>query len=330
MWALVNLLLVGRTYATCRALAMGGGGDKGAYQVGVLQGLTQLLPGEEVAYDFITGVSAGALNACIMSQFPQGNETEATAFLAQTWLSTSVSSILKQWPGSYVQGVLFENSLLDGSGMYPWILSLVPHAPSRNIIVGATNEDLGIFQDFNQSIGYPNFAEACLASSAYPVFLPNRQLLNQTYMDGGCIINEDIFKAVEACLELTDGDESQVIIDSILLSGSYIPEVNASSYTTWSIMERARGISSADSSIWYLYNAMLAYPQVNFRYTFLPSQPLPSELIPLNYNPKNILAMLAIGQADAQKMVAGQGNSTQTTVQQYASKRSSRIAFARN
>lgn len=309
---------------------MEGGGDKGAYQVGVLQGLTELLPANEVAYDFIVGVSAGALNACIMSQFPQGNETEAAAHLAQVWLSTSVSSILKQWPGSYVQGVLFENSLMDGSGMYPWILSLVPSEPARNVIVGTTNEDLGIFQDFNQSIGRLNFAEACLASSAYPIFLPNRQLLNQTYIDGGCIINMDIFKAVEACLDLTDGDESQVVVDSILLSGSNIPEVNASSFTTWSVMERARGIASADSYLWYLYNAMLAYPQVDFRYTFIPTQPLPSELIPLNYNPKNTQEMLAIGNSDAQKMVNGQSDSTQTLVKEYVSKRSSRIAFARS
>jgi hypothetical protein len=309
---------------------MEGGGDKGAYQVGVLEGLAKLLPADEVAYDFIVGVSAGALNACIMSQFPQGNETQAAAYMAQIWLSTSVGSILKQWPGSYVQGVLFENSLLDGSGMYPWILNLVPHEPVRNIIVGATNENLGLFQDFNQSIGYPNFAEACLASSAYPGFLPNRQLLNQTYMDGGCIINIDIFKAVEACLDLTDGDESQVIVDSILLSGSNIPEVNASSFTTWSVMERARGISSSDSYLWYLYNAMLAYPEVDFRYTFIPSQPLPSELIPLNFNLKNTEEMLAIGNSDAQKMVNGQSGSTQTLVDEYVSKRSSRIAFARS
>lgn len=329
MWSLVTLLLLPQAHATCRALALEGGGDKGAYQLGVLEGLTKLLPGEEVAYDFITGVSAGALNACFMSQYPKGNETEAVASMSKTWLTISIGSLLKQWPGSYVQGVMFENSLLDGSALSPWLESMLPSAPLRPISVGATNEDLGFFQDFNQSIGRTEFIQACLASSAFPVFLPNRYLFNHTYMDGGCIINIDIFKAIENCLEVTNGDESEVIIDSILLSGSPIPDVNVSSYTTNGILERARGISSADSHVWYVYNAMLAYPQVNFRYTFLPSQPLPSEAIPLNYNPKDIQEMIAIGNSDAAKMINGTAPSTQEIVQEYLKKRNARSSFSR-
>ena len=40
-----------------------GGGDKGAFEVGVLKEFLKKLPAEETAYDVVTGVSVGALNA---------------------------------------------------------------------------------------------------------------------------------------------------------------------------------------------------------------------------------------------------------------------------
>ena len=326
MFALVTLLLAGQAEATCRALALEGGGDKGAYQVGAIQALVENLPPVEVAYNFITGVSAGALNACMMSQFAQGNETAAAAKLRDSWLNAPVSTLLQQWPGGYIQG-LFENSLFDGGNMLTWVESLVTQAPLRNVTVGSTNEDLGIFQDFNETIGYDDFVVSCLASSAFPVFLPNRELLGYTMMDGGCIINIDVFTAVEQCLSITGGDESQVIVDSVLLSGSYVQHVNAANFTTWEVMDRTRSITSADSYIWYLYNAMLAYPGVNFRYTILPTTTLPGGLIPLNFNQKDMLEMMAMGVSDAEKIIAG-NSVTLDVVNLYMGKRTTRRPYS--
>jgi hypothetical protein len=311
-------------------LALEGGGDKGAYQVGVIQGFVKNLQPEEVAYDFIVGVSAGALNTAFFSQFAQGNETAAAAALANIWLTAPVSSLMVQWPGSYLQGLLFENSLLDGSALYPWLSSIVKEEPLRKVSVGATNEDLGIFQDFDETIGYPTFVEATLASSAFPVFIPNRQLFNHSMMDGGCIINVDVFHGIERCLNLTGGDESQVIIDTILLSGSYIPYLNASNSKTYSVLSRAQGISSADAYLWYLYNAQLAYPGVNFRYTVLPTQTLPGGLIPLDFDQKDMIEMMNQGMQDAEDIINGNRLSTQEIVQLYMSKRNSRITYPRS
>lgn len=47
-----------------RALVLGGGGARGAYQIGVWQALTEL----GVAYDLITGTSVGALNGALIAQ----------------------------------------------------------------------------------------------------------------------------------------------------------------------------------------------------------------------------------------------------------------------
>jgi predicted acylesterase/phospholipase RssA len=55
----------------CYALALGQGDENAAYQVGVLKGLItngKLSPGE-VAYDAVSGISAGAVNAVMLASF---------------------------------------------------------------------------------------------------------------------------------------------------------------------------------------------------------------------------------------------------------------------
>ena len=64
----------------CRAIALSGGANKGAYEVGVMKGMVDLLPAEEVKWDVVTGVSAGAINAGGMSMFPTGMEKEMVDF----------------------------------------------------------------------------------------------------------------------------------------------------------------------------------------------------------------------------------------------------------
>ena len=60
----------------CRALALSGGGAKGSYEAGVIHGLVHLLDPEDVKYDVVTGVSAGAINAAAISLWDIGNEKE--------------------------------------------------------------------------------------------------------------------------------------------------------------------------------------------------------------------------------------------------------------
>ena len=56
----------------CRALALRGGGAKGAFEVGVLKGMEKYLRPEDYQYDVITGVSIGAVNAAVLSSYPTG------------------------------------------------------------------------------------------------------------------------------------------------------------------------------------------------------------------------------------------------------------------
>jgi predicted acylesterase/phospholipase RssA len=61
----------------CRVLALRGGGVHGAYEVGVLKGFTEFLDPIDINYDYISGVSIGAINTAIFAMYPPGHEKDA-------------------------------------------------------------------------------------------------------------------------------------------------------------------------------------------------------------------------------------------------------------
>lgn len=58
----------------CRALVLSGGGNNGAWEVGVLYGMLTSGSPTDFAYDVVTGVSAGAINATGLAGWKVGQE----------------------------------------------------------------------------------------------------------------------------------------------------------------------------------------------------------------------------------------------------------------
>ena len=56
---------------------------KGAYESGALKALIENLPEGEAAYDVVSGVSAGSINAAAISFFKKGDEKAAIDFLGE-------------------------------------------------------------------------------------------------------------------------------------------------------------------------------------------------------------------------------------------------------
>ena len=89
--AIASIFLINSTQADvgkdgkCRILSFRGGGVHGSYEVGVLNALVDHMPSEEVGYDYVGGVSIGALNASILSLFEKGNESEAARYMLDLW-----------------------------------------------------------------------------------------------------------------------------------------------------------------------------------------------------------------------------------------------------
>jgi len=57
---------------------LSGGGANGTWEIGVLWGLLHYGNPEDFAYDWISGISAGAINVAALSGWSKGNEKNAT------------------------------------------------------------------------------------------------------------------------------------------------------------------------------------------------------------------------------------------------------------
>ena len=91
---------------------MRGGGTKGAYEVGVLKALTDMLIPIEYAYDVIVGVSCGGINAAIMATYERGFEKLVVDFMHEAWSNMPVTDFWSHWPLGPFEGI-WRSSFLD-------------------------------------------------------------------------------------------------------------------------------------------------------------------------------------------------------------------------
>jgi len=173
---------------------LGGGGARGAAQVGVLLGLFEAglePPG------WLVGSSVGALNACLIAAHPS---LAGAQMLRQVWLSRIAREVFRIHPLS---------SLL--AGMRRQLSTL----PSRNVVrlIEGVERITGI-SDFEQlrlplkvvatdlEAGVPHLFEtgpllpALLASTAIPGVFPPVKIAGRDYLDGGIVDNTPIQVAV--------------------------------------------------------------------------------------------------------------------------------------
>ena len=98
----------------CRALALSGGGAKGAYQAGVLWGLFHRSEQkQEFSYDVITGVSAGAINTLALGLFHPSETEEALEFLSKQWEDLDDAKVYKRWPGGVAEGLSKKSGIFN-------------------------------------------------------------------------------------------------------------------------------------------------------------------------------------------------------------------------
>ena len=76
---------------------MSGGGSNGAWEVGVLWGLTHYGDVEQYNYDVVTGVSIGSINSALLALWQIGNERNATEWLSETWNNLRTGDVYEHW-----------------------------------------------------------------------------------------------------------------------------------------------------------------------------------------------------------------------------------------
>ena len=191
-------------------LALQGGGAHGAFTWGVLDAL---LEDDRVAFDGLSGTSAGAMNAVVMAQgWMDGGRDGARAALRRFWTALAetmpmdvthhdvdggvhLAPMVKLWMAwaHYVTPAQFNpldvnplRTLLAGQVDFE---RLRRHAPFR-LFVAATHADSGRLRVFDaRELGI----DAVLASGCLPSVFHAPRIDGQTYWDGGYAGNPAVF-----------------------------------------------------------------------------------------------------------------------------------------
>jgi NTE family protein len=196
-----------------RTWVLGGGGARGAAQVGVIQALFEA--GVE-APAAIVGTSVGALNGASIAAFPS---LAGTMMLREVWLSRQAAAVFEAHP----LGVIM-------SGLRRDLLSVMPQQNVRNLINRAqaltgisTFEQLRtplavVATDMNA--GKPavfrsgELGPALLASTAIPGVFPSVRIDDREHLDGGVVENTPLNIAV-------DDGAREILAISLMAGGEY-------------------------------------------------------------------------------------------------------------
>src|SRR5438874_310046 len=100
-----------------RALVLGGGGVKGAYQVGALR---KWLGEDGIDYDILWGISVGAINCAFLAQQKKGEPKGAHEKLDELWRRVDDSKIKRWWLGWWF-AALWQRSVYDSQPLQKWI-----------------------------------------------------------------------------------------------------------------------------------------------------------------------------------------------------------------
>ncbi|HEY1420401.1 MAG TPA: patatin-like phospholipase family protein [Candidatus Dormibacteraeota bacterium] len=178
-----------------RTWVLGGGGARGAAQVGVLQALFEAGVESPVA---IVGTSVGALNGSAIAAFPS---LAGTMMLREVWLSRQAAAVFRAHP----LGVLLSGLRRNVRSALPQhnVLRLIERAQALSgittfeqlripLAVVATDLNAGVPAVFRSGALTP----ALLASTAIPGLFPAVRIGGREHLDGGVVDNTPLNTAV--------------------------------------------------------------------------------------------------------------------------------------
>lgn len=190
-------------------LSLSGGGSKGAYEVGAIYQMMQMLEAPENYWDVVSGVSVGAINAAGLSLFGKGEEIDAAEFLMDLWSNLDNSQVFKWWnPHNPVEGLTKEEGILDNSPLYELLLGkyYLYNDIKRHAYVNAVDSLTGTYLAFplHDKTKTPEYrVSAVVGSTSIPFIFPPRNMtehgLDAILFDGGTGWGNNMITAINDC-----------------------------------------------------------------------------------------------------------------------------------
>ena len=313
MKSLFFSLFAGASLATkadgkCYALAFSSGDEDAAYQAGVIKGITtnpKLTP-DEWAYDSVSGISAGALNAVLLSSYPKGQEHAAVERMEQFWKDATKNKLYKNWFGGIARGLFYEGGLYDSTPMEDFLKKEFNNTKiERALNLGIVNVEDGTYHDFSDKniTSSDNLVDSLYASMSFVGFFAPAKVLGADYFDGAALSALDIFDAVNRCSEKGFANED-IVLDVVLTTAANLkPKEVTKDYKTLGVVFRYLEVAAFYQAMDGFLRAKFAYTGVNFRYIIAPSGHIPSSIRPLKMSEREVEAAIAMGVSDANSAI---------------------------
>ena len=136
----------------CHALAFSSGDEGAAYQAGAIHGIVNSgkVPATEYAYDSVSGISGGAINAVLLSSFEKGDEAAAAEKMEAFWRDAANNKLYKSWLGGITRGLFFEGGLYNSAPLEDFLKKEFANVDiHRKLDIGIVDVTDGSYQDFS-------------------------------------------------------------------------------------------------------------------------------------------------------------------------------------
>ena len=186
---------------TCKALVLSGGAVNGAWEAGVLWGLTHYGDETDYRYDVVTGVSAGAINGAALSFWPVGQEKDATEYISDVWKNLTNDSIYESGPAHWISA-FWTTSVYDTEPGKKFLKEIFDSFGSfkRKFSISAVDVNNGeIYTATESTVPFDEFHIAVLGSASVPGIFPPMEFDGHLLMDGGTVYNTNVEEAVRRC-----------------------------------------------------------------------------------------------------------------------------------
>ena len=124
MGAVVDAAVSNETKDHCRALVLSGGGSNGAWEAGVLWGFVNYGNPDDFAYDVVSGISAGSINAMAMAGTPVGTEKVVFQVISDLWKNLHTSDVWKNWTIPIVEGFFNKAGLVNNAPLLAYLTNV--------------------------------------------------------------------------------------------------------------------------------------------------------------------------------------------------------------
>ena len=213
------------------ALMLPGGGARGAYQVGVVKAMLEILATDKNPFPVICGTSAGAINATVLATHA-GDIQHGIRRLEYFWTSVHCADIYKTGVGTIFKtimrsigaivfggmGVKPPRSLLDNAPLkkllqsqlrLPQIQQALESGALQALSINASSYDTAEAMSFFQALKQESWhrtrrqgiaenitVEHVMASTALPFIFPAQRINQQYYGDGGLRMTAPLSPAI--------------------------------------------------------------------------------------------------------------------------------------